>query len=379
MEKRALKKSLCWFIVLVLPLVLILGVVPCAAEATYTLQDLIDNKTAIRVDNLMFSDFFVPPPLVAGDISVNTIGEGTLKPGIEFALNGRFSVSDGSSQTVKILYTVTHLRGEYIKGTNLILTPITISGNAGVIVREDIECKQNGVLRESYYAVRQNVAEQFSAGKFDTPQASLLSTISISASAPSGEASIKSLKQEISLAPMIHAEVVGDDQVVFDQVTLKASETPVGGLCTWQLYDNNGEDYGEALSGEQVTFTGLVNGFYVAKLTVTNEAGEFLAVDFVNIAAAGPAGGGTEPGTPAEAELNLWDFTLKKYRYCKWSTARMVGTFNLPDDVEFHRGDDLVGKVTIQLNRGEDPLVLMSDDIKLKVSNWRYKLEISKH
>jgi hypothetical protein len=57
----------------------------------------------------------------------------------------------------------------------------------------------------------------------------------------------------------------------------------------------------------------------------------------------------------------------------------MVGTFDLPDDFEFYRGDDLVGKVTIQLNRGEEPLVVMSDDIKLKVRNWKYKMEISRH
>ena len=119
-----------------------------------------------------------------------------------------------------------------------------------------------------------------------------------------------------------------------------------------------------------------MNGFYEARLTVTNSQG-VSAVDTAIIAAAGPADAGTEPGTQENAELNLWDFTLKKYRYCKWSTARMVGTFDLPDDLEFNRGEDLVGKVTVQLNRGEEPLVVMSDDIKLKVSNWRYKMEIS--
>ena len=126
----------------------------------------------------------------------------------------------------------------------------------------------------------------------------------------------------------------------------------------------------------KATFTGLAYGLYVAKLTVT--ASGVSAVDTALIAAAGSSGGGTEPGIP-KTELNLWDFSLKKYKYCKWSTARMVGTFNLPDDVEFHRGDDLVGIVTIQLNRAGEPVVVMSDDIKLNVSNWRYKLEISKH
>ena len=125
-------------------------------------------------------------------------------------------------------------------------------------------------------------------------------------------------------------------------------------------------------------FTNLVYGIYEARLTVTNAQG-VSAGDTALIAAAGPSGGGTELGIPENAELNLWDFTLKKYKFCKWSSARLLGTFNLPDDLEFHRGDDLVGKVTIQLNRAGEPLVVMSDDIKLNVSNWRYKLEISKH
>ena len=56
-----------------------------------------------------------------------------------------------------------------------------------------------------------------------------------------------------------------------------------------------------------------------------------------------------------------------------WSTARVIGTFDLRDDFEFNRGDDMVGKVTIQLNRGDEPLVVMSDDIKLRVKKWKYK------
>ena len=142
--------------------------------------------------------------------------------------------------------------------------------------------------------------------------------------------------------------------------------------------ENGWEPLPSVPPGEHAEFTNLVNGFYEARLTVTNSQG-VSAVDTAIIAAAGPSGGGTEPEIQKNGELNLWDFTLKKYKYCKWSTARMVGTFDLPDDFEFYRGDDLVGKVTIQLNRGEEPLVVMSDDIKLKVRNWKYKMEISRH
>jgi hypothetical protein len=68
MQEKAIGRSFCWFIVLVLPLVLILGVLPCAAEETYTLQDLIANGTVIHIDNLEFSNFaeqyFYPVDLV---------------------------------------------------------------------------------------------------------------------------------------------------------------------------------------------------------------------------------------------------------------------------------------------------------------------------
>ena len=57
----------------------------------------------------------------------------------------------------------------------------------------------------------------------------------------------------------------------------------------------------------------------------------------------------------------------------------MLGTFDLPDGFEFKRGDDLVGKVTVEINSGEEPVIVMSDDLKLKVKNWKYKSVIRGH
>jgi hypothetical protein len=48
------------------------------------------------------------------------------------------------------------------------------------------------------------------------------------------------------------------------------------------------------------------------------------------LAASGPSGVETDPRTQENAELNLWSFKLKKYKYCNWSIARMLGTFDLP-------------------------------------------------
>ena len=97
MEKRALRRSFAWFIVLVLPIVLIFGVLPCAAEQTYTLQELVDIKT-IQIDNLEFSEFSLgelsSSEINLSNISVTTTGEGTLKPGLEFDLNGELSVTE---------------------------------------------------------------------------------------------------------------------------------------------------------------------------------------------------------------------------------------------------------------------------------------------
>jgi len=387
MEERALKRSFCWFIVLVLPLILILGVLPCAAEQTYTLQDLIANGTVIHIDNLEFSDFSIPPSLDLSNIdlsniSVETISEETLKPGLKFVVNGELSVT-ASSRTLIISYTVTHIGGDFIEGDSFTLAPLTISGN-NALVRFQVETAygQIGITKKILYQLKQNQSTQFSDGKLETPQAVLRPTVYLQAIAPASEeeASIDSFEQVFSLAPMIDA---GDDRVVFDQVTLKPTGSPIGGECLWELYLKKDEDnlvpVGESKECEQATFSDLENGFYVAKLTVTNSGG-VSSVDFVNIYAAGPpSGGGTEPEIPENAELNLWHFELKKYKYCKWSIARMLGTFDLPDDFEFNRGDDLVGKVTVQINRGEEPVVVMSDDLKLKVKNWRYKSVIHSH
>ena len=397
MEKRALKKGLCWFIVLVLPLVLILGVVPCAAEESFYLQELVANKTVIHIDNLELSNFVVERNMNNGDadlpnpekISVVTFGEGTLNPGLRFVLNGELSIltpSSYASRLISISYTATHRGGDFIEGKSLVLDPLTaISGSGAFVnVREDFADEQSVVIGGVVHELKDNTLKESSNMTLATPQAVLFPVITVSSYAPaSGQASIDSFEQRFNLAPAPGGPIAdaGPDQAVFDRVSLDGSScsSPADASCQWELYqkgENGWEPLPSVPPGEHAEFTNLVNGFYEARLTVTNSQG-VSAVDTAIIAAAGPADAGTEPGTQENAELNLWDFTLKKYRYCKWSTARMVGTFDLPDDLEFNRGEDLVGKVTVQLNRGEEPLVVMSDDIKLKVSNWRYKMEIS--
>jgi len=193
------------------------------------------------------------------------------------------------------------------------------------------------------------------------------------------QASIEAFEQRLSIDPADGRPVAnaGPDQAVFDQVSLDGSgSSPTDAKYKWELYRKDGDKL--SLVGEQPSvqaeFSNLENGFYEVRLIVEVEG--ISAVDTAFIAAAGSSGVGTDPRTQENAELNLWRFKLKKYKYCNWSIARMLGTFDLPDDFEFNSGDDLVGKVTIQVNRGEKPLVVMSDDIELKVRKWKYKSEI---
>jgi len=388
MEERALRRSFGWFIVLVLPLILILGAVPCAAEETHTLQELLVEGESIQIDNLVFSDFSEyhssGSNIDLSNISVKTIGEGTLKPGLEFVLNGELSVT-ASSRTLKILYTVTHLGGDFIEGDCFTLAPLTISGN-NALVRFQVETAygQNGITKKIFYQLNQNQSRQFSDGNLETPQAVLRPTVSLQAIAPASEeeASIDGFEQRFTLAtaPGTPIAEAGVDQAVFDQVSLDGSDSsPADATYQWELYQKgeNGWELFASAPGVQAEFTNLVNGFYEARLTVTNSLG-VSAVDTAIIAAAGPSGAGTEPKIE-EAELNLWNFELKKYKYCRWSTARMLGTFDLPDDFEFKRGDDLVGKVTVEISREGEPVIVMSDDLKLKVKNRKYKSLIHGH
>ena len=422
MNKRALRRSFCWFVVLVLPLVLILGVLPCAAEQSYSLQALIDktvNDGVITIDNLTFSAFQIDPQYTfafspEGDLitpeasffTVEPVGRGTSSPGLKFTPDSNFSVEGQSTctsclplpfvQTITFSYQVHAAEGSgLIEGNVLILKPGTVEA-AGDLAGAKVEDRGDPLDSTHYLAVMRETQESDSPGIYintDTlraetefpPQATVSPriTVALSVSLPGGKASIQSFEHKVSLAPVEGSPIAnaGPDQAVFDQVSLDGSKSsPTDAEYQWDLYkqvEGGLELFASAPSGVQATFTDLVNGFYEARLTVTNSG--VSAVDTAIIAAAGPSGGGTEPEIQKNGELNLWDFTLKKYKYCKWSTARMVGTFDLPDDFEFYRGDDLVGKVTIQLNRGEEPLVVMSDDIKLKVRNWKYKMEISRH
>ena len=394
MEKKASRRSLCRFTVLVLPLVLILGVLPCAAQEPQTLQDLIDGNTAIQVDDLIFSGFqldtnfaypsneTIPQP---ENITVEPVGQGTTAPGLKFTPNFQVAVEPGSSSAyfcvkkIGLSYMVTTDVSGLIAASALIQNPGTVEpdGEYAYVSVEDLVGEiHNSVYRSKSldtpsqdYMLKETlwVEANFSPTSAVSPSV----IMGLSVRSPGGEASIESFEQRFSLAPAPGAPIAdaGPDLTVADVANLDGSKSndSDGQIISyvWKLKHRENSTFDREAKEPTPEVSDLKPGFYDVELTVTDDDG-YTATDTMLLAASGPSGVGTYPRPQENAELNLWRFKFKKYKYCNWSIARMLGTFDLPDDFEFNRGDDLVGKVTIQINRGEEPLVVMSDDIKLK-------------
>ena len=166
MEKRASRRSFYGLTVLVLPLVLILGVLPCAAQGPQTLQDLIDGNSTIQVDNLIFSGFqldtnFAFPPSETipqpEDITVEPVGQGTTAPGLKFTSNFQVAVAPGSSSAyffvkkIGLSYQVNTADGSDLIAANaLILNPGAVEPNgeyAYVSVQDLVGEINNSVYR----------------------------------------------------------------------------------------------------------------------------------------------------------------------------------------------------------------------------------------
>jgi hypothetical protein len=392
MNERVLGKILLWPVIIILVAILGIAVTPgLAAEPSYNLQQLFDGQS-IQIDNLKFENF-TPGSNTLHDasdyekISVEKLGAGTLNPGLKFVPDPDSSPPIWSSKArgTKYLYfsyEVNTVDGSSsITGFGLILDPGILessSGTASATVRDG----KLEVKRELYwlpFGGPQAVAERLEDISTLSGTATVYPNISVILyfKNEGDQASIESFEQRFSLAPAPGAPTAnaGPDLIVADVVNLDGSKSKDsdGQIMSyvWKLKYRENSTFDREAKEPTPEISDLEPGFYDVELTVTDDDG-YTATDTMLLAASGPSGVGTYP----KAELNLWRFKLKKYKYCNWSIARMLGTFDLPDDFEFNRGDDLVGKVTIQVNRGEEPLVVMSDDIKLKVRKWKYKSEI---
>lgn len=409
MEEKALGRSFCWIIVLILPLVLILGVPPCAAQEPPTLQDLIDNKITIQVDNLTFSGFeldtnFASPGETTPqpeNITVEPVGQGTTAPGLKFTPNFQLEVPSGSSaylsaKGIGLRYQVNAADGSgLIAASSLSLNPGNVEpeGEYAYIFVEDVVGQvQNSVFRSkswdttsAEYMLKETLRVETNLSPNSAVYPRIL--LGLTVRSPGGKASVESFEQRFSLAsaPGTPIADAGPDLIVADAAKLDGSKSqdPDGQITSysWKLKHRENPEFDKEVPDSlvpEVEVSDLNPGFYDVELTVRDNDG-YMATDSMLLAVSGSASTGTEAKIKENAELNLWNFELKKYKYCKWSTARMLGTFDLPDDFKFDRGDDLVGKVTVEINHEGEPVIVMSDEVKLKVKNWKYKSVIHGH
>jgi hypothetical protein len=317
MEKSAARRSFSWIIVLILPFLLILGVMPCAAEETYTLQELIEGDP-IYIDNLTFSGFKLDAEPLAlptsentpqpSDITVEKVGQGTSSPGLKFTPNFQVAVQPGSStapfflKTVSFSYQVNDGSG-LIEGSVLILNPGTVEAT-GAYAKARVEDRGDPLNSTDYLAVMRDNHELDSSGEYvveDTLQQKIKFSpretvsprinVALTVSAPGGEASIQSFEHKVSLLPAPGGPVAnaGPDLVVFDQVSLDGSgSSPTDAEYQWELYKIDGGSLtlvGGPEPQVQATFTDLAYVFYEARLIVSY--GGVSSVDCSNIYAAG--------------------------------------------------------------------------------------------
>jgi hypothetical protein len=234
MEERAFRRSFCRFIVLVLPLVLMLGVLPCAAQEPQTLQDLIEGEP-IQVDNLIFSGFqldtnFAYPPSETipqpENITVEPVGQGTTAPGLKFTPNFQVAVEPGSSSAyffvkkIGLSYQVTTDDGSgLIAASALILNPGTVEPDgeyAYVSVQDLLGEINNSVYRSKSldttskdYMLKETLRVEANLSPTSAVSPSVIMGLSVRS--PGGEASIESFEQRFSLAPAPGAPIANSN------------------------------------------------------------------------------------------------------------------------------------------------------------------------
>ncbi|UCE83702.1 MAG: hypothetical protein JSV47_04050 [Deltaproteobacteria bacterium] len=404
MDERVLRKSLLWSVIIILVAVLGIAVTPSLAiEPSYTLQQLFDksNPIQIRIDNLIFENFVeksndIHEKSLYEKISVEKVGVGTLNPGLKFIPDpdsspAIWSLTAIGTRELEFSYEVNTVGSTWITGSSLTLEPGIVeppsSGYARAEVRDygtgifydNLEVRQDSYLLSS--SGPEVVEDALEATAAFSGQATRFQDIEVrlQVGGDGGQASIEAFEQRFWLDPSSERPVAnaGSDQVVLDSVTLNCIGcSPVDAEVQWELYPKDGvqlEPIGTS-NEESATFSDLANGFYQAKLTVTSEG--VSAVDFVNIAAAGPA---QLPEQQADADLKVWGLKLKKYKRCKWSFARMYGTFDFPD-VDLDHNGTVNAEVTIKIlgakPNGEDFLV--KGETACKVRDHKYKFVIRK-
>jgi len=404
MEKRASRRSFYGFTFLVLPLVLILGVLPFSARAqTYSLAELTDTDSTIQVGSLTFSNFsfWSLPQAIQADpegIFLDIVGQDGPQPGLKIRANNQLSVQGALvvTQASQISYNVTDANGS-IQGSSVLLVPSCVaSGSKSAVgVTKNIYIDSEPGPAFSLQVFRDvfpdKVEEQLLTEEdfSSSPQASLnIETNIIIQALPNGggnelgQAALCGIEQRFKVAET-RADA-GLDQVVQDSVLLDGSGSEGNGLIyAWRLIprDPSLEDIiPEPRINPIFEVKGLAKGLYDVTLSVTDE-NDLVDTDTMLLAAAGACEdqGGSLP--PANDKLHLWNFKLKKYKFCNWAFARVYGTVDASDfPLENYKDEDgLKAKVILQVvDKDGNTLGEYSDETAVEFKNRRYKYVIRK-
>ena len=382
-----------------------LGVLPFSARAqTYSLADLIDNNLTIQAGSLTFSNFgffsfapFAVPADYAG-FFVDIVDQDGPQPGLKIRANNQLSVKSSivATQATLLSYNVTDANGS-ILGSSVLLVPSCVaSGSQSLVnVTEDISIASGSHPLSSLPVFRKvfpdKVEEQLLAEEdfSSSPQASLdIRTMIIIEVRPNGggnelgQAALCAIEQKFKLADT-RADA-GPDQVVKETAILDGSGSEGNGLTyEWNLIPRDPsalEITPEPVMNPRLEVEGLAKGLYDVTLSVTDENG-LVDTDTMLLAAAGACEdqGGSLP--PVNDKLHLWNFKIKKYKFCNWAFARVYGTVDVSDlPLEhFEDEDGLEARVFLQLVDSNGKIVReVSDGTAVEIKNRRYKYVIRK-
>ena len=400
--KTAARQSFFRLISIVSVAVFVLGVLPCAAEAV-TLGELQGGKE-IKIGNLRFFNFRnvnnLPPagtPPKAEMIMVEPVAGDN--PGLRFEANGLLTVTapaGGSSalERTSFVYDVETIDGSHSIKTNsqVLVSAFIDKGFGNTTIRETVK-NENGLELGSKSVFfnkypdgteikHLSVALDYSGQPLAF--ASIEVSIPIMAIPDSvfadGEASIDIFEQRFSLVSLADA---GPDQLVTgDTATLDASASKVDGLSyQWEFFLKNGDDsdplkYVQSPEAKvEVEVADLKPDLYLVRLTLTDAAG-VEHIDTAIIAIAGSCESQPPSLPPANGKLHLWNFEIKKYKFCKWGFARVYGTVDA-SDLPLENSTDKDGlraKVILQLvDKDGNTVGEYSDETAARIKDRRYK------
>ena len=197
-----------------------------------------------------------------------------------------------------------------------------------------------------------------------------------------GQAALCAIEQKFKVADT-RADA-GPDQVVQDTAILDGSGSEGNGLTyEWRLIPRDPsalEITPEPVMNPRFEVEGLAKGFYDVTLTVTDENG-LVDTDTMLLAASGPCESQPPSLPAANGKLNLWNFKIKKFKFCNWAFARMYGTVDASDLPLEHSKDEggLKAKVIMQVvDKDGNTLGEYSDETSVEIKNRRYKYVIRK-